>query len=66
MNIENKWKSQTREDDLMSQEELDAWKKYLSEVDRNNDPLELLGKNKGINKREISLKGGGPDDGDGL
>jgi hypothetical protein len=66
MNIENRWKSQTREEDLMSPEELESWIKHFSSMDRDDDPLELLGRNKGRNKKEIELRGDGPDDGDSL
>ena len=66
MNIENRWTSVAREEDLMSPEELESWIKHYSNMNRGDDPLELLGRNKGRDKKMIELKGGGPDDGDSL
>jgi hypothetical protein len=66
MNVENKWKSSVREEDLMTPEELKAWQEYFAEKEGRDDPLELLGRNRGRNKKEIEMEGGGPDDGDSL
>lgn len=65
MNTENRWTSVAREEDLMTSEELESWKNHFSGISRD-DNLELLGRNKGKNKKRVELKGGGSDDGDSL
>ncbi|HSV94895.1 MAG TPA: hypothetical protein VLH94_02930 [Spirochaetia bacterium] len=66
MEIEKRYSSLVREDELMSQEELDAWEKFLAKKDNwEDDPLELLGQNRGA-KKEVIITGNGPDDGDML
>lgn len=66
MNIENRWTSVVREEDLMTPEELESWIKHYSNQNGDDDPLELLGRNRGKDKKWVEPKGGGPDDGDSL
>lgn len=66
MNIENMENNLVREEDLMTPEELAAWEaQYANSIDLGEDPLELLGQNRGHKKEEIK-DGNGPDDGDML
>jgi hypothetical protein len=66
MEIEKRYSSLVRDEELMSAEELEAWEKALADdIDLGDDPLELLGQNRGA-KKEVTLIGNGPDDGDML
>lgn len=55
-----------REEDLMSEEELRNWAERIDSYDFENDPLELLGRNRGKKKDIPEVTGTGPDDGDNL
>ena len=56
------------EKDLMSDEEIKAWemRSVMAELFGGDDPLELLGRNRGKKREAETVKGGGPDDGDAL
>lgn len=55
-----------REEDLMSEEELRGWAERVDSYDFENDPLELLGRNRGKKRYISEVAGTGPDDGDNL
>ncbi len=56
------------EKDLMTEEELEAWKEIARLFELGSDPLELLGRNRGVNKVGFDnvLVANGRDDGDML
>ena len=67
--MENSEKHLVKEEDLMSQEELEAWrlKSLLKDLGLEDDPLDLLGSARGKNMTEQDEKpASGPDDGDSL
>jgi hypothetical protein len=66
MDKENEHNRLVRDEDLMTEEEIKAWEAYQYWKDLGDDPLELLGKNRGKKKGEIELSGDGLDDGDSL